>query len=74
MSEAEKIIGRIIALVEVAEETVERAKKSGDRYTVDMAKATAYDHIKGILEEGEYEILGNDNTRGNIHSFFRGSL
>ena len=55
MSEAEKIIGRIIALVEVAEETVERAKNSGDRYTVDMAKATAYDHIKGILEEGKYD-------------------
>ena len=53
MTESEKKIGRIKAIIEVADETVERAKTHGDKISVDMAKATAYDHIKRIVEEVE---------------------
>lgn len=53
MTESEKKISRIKAIIEVADETVERAKRNGDNYSVDMAKATAYDHIKRIMEEVE---------------------
>lgn len=50
---SEARIGRIKAIIEVADETVERAKTHGDKFSVDMAKATAYDHIKRIVEEVE---------------------
>jgi len=51
MNKAEMTLGRIDAVIEAADEIVERAKVSGDRYSVDMAKSTAYDHIKQIVEE-----------------------
>lgn len=44
---------RIKAIIEVADETVERAKTHGDKYSVDMAKSVAYDHIKRIMDEVE---------------------
>ena len=50
---SEARIGRIKAIISVADETVERAKTHGDKFSVDMAKATAYDHIKQIVEEVE---------------------
>lgn len=50
---SEARIGRIKAIISVADETVERAKTHGDRYSVDMAKSVAYDHIKQIMEEVE---------------------
>ena len=53
MTETEKKISRIKAIIEVADETVERAKTHGDKFSVDMAKATAYDHIKRIMDEVE---------------------
>ncbi len=53
MTESEKKISRIKSIIEVADETVERAKTHGDKFSVDMAKATAYDHIKRIVEEVE---------------------
>ena len=53
MTESEKKSSRIKAIIEVTDETVERAKTHGDKYSVDMAKATAYDHIKRIVEEVE---------------------
>ena len=53
MTESEKKISRIKAIISVADETVERAKTHGDKYSVDMAKSTAYDHIKRIMEEVE---------------------
>ena len=53
MTESEKKIGRIDAVIEAADETVERAKRNGDKYSVDIAKSVAYDHIKKIVEEVE---------------------
>lgn len=53
MSDKEKLLGRIKAIIEVADQTVERAKKNGDRMSVAMAKEVAYDHIKRIAEEKE---------------------
>lgn len=50
---SEARIDRIKAIISVADDTVERAKTHGDRYSVDMAKATAYDHIKRIMDEVE---------------------
>ena len=50
---SEARIGRIKAIISVADDTVERAKTHGDKYSVEMAKATAYDHIKRIVEEVE---------------------
>ena len=53
MTESEKKISRIKAIIEVADDTVERAKTNGDKFSVDMAKSTAYDHIKRIMDEVE---------------------
>ena len=53
MTESKKKISRIKAIISVADETVERAKTHGDKFSVDMAKATAYDHIKRIMDEVE---------------------
>lgn len=53
MNESDKKLCRIRAIITVADETVERAKRNGDKFSVDMAKATAYDHIKRIVEEVE---------------------
>ena len=53
MTESEKKIGRIEAVIEAADETVERAKTHGDKFSVDIAKSVAYDHIKRIFEEVE---------------------
>lgn len=51
MSEVEKVLGRIKAIIEVADQTVERAKVHGDKISVAMAKEVAYDHIRRIVEE-----------------------
>lgn len=51
MNTFEMQIGRIQAVLYAAEEVATRAKKHGDRETVLMAKETAYDHIKGIVED-----------------------
>lgn len=53
MNKAEMILGRIETVIEVADETVERAKTHGDKFSVDIAKSVAYDHIKRIFEEVE---------------------
>lgn len=53
MNKAEMILGRIEAVIEVADDTVERAKTHGDKLSVDMAKSVAYDHIKQIMDEVE---------------------
>lgn len=53
MTESEKKISRIKTIIEVADETVERAKRNGDKYSVDMAKSVTYDHIKQIMDEVE---------------------
>lgn len=50
---SEARIGRIKAIISVADDTVERAKTHGDKYSVDMAKSVAYDHIKRIMDEVE---------------------
>lgn len=49
----ENKMNRIKAIIEVADDTVERAKTHGDKLSVDMAKSVAYDHIKRIMDEGE---------------------
>lgn len=51
MSEVEKVLGRIKAIIEVADQTVEKAKVHGDKISVAMAKEVAYDHIRRIVEE-----------------------
>lgn len=51
MNTAERQAGRIHAVISAAEEVISRAKPLGDRETVMMAKETAYDHIKGIMED-----------------------
>lgn len=53
MTESEKKISRIKAIIEVADDTVERAKTHGDKFSVDMAKSVAFDHIKRIMDEVE---------------------
>ena len=53
MTESEKKISRIKVIIEVADETVERAKTQGDKFSVDIAKSVAFDHIKQIMEEVE---------------------
>lgn len=47
-------IGRIEAVLYASEETIKQAKKAGDRETVIMAKETAYDHIKGIMDDPDW--------------------
>lgn len=44
-------IGRIEAVLYASEEVIKRAKQKGQRDTELMAKETAYDHIKGIMED-----------------------
>lgn len=53
MNKAEMILDRIEAVIEAADETVERAKTHGDKFSVDIAKSVAYDHIKRIMDEVE---------------------
>lgn len=51
MNDMEMQIGRIQAVLYASEEVITRAKRTGDRETVMMAKETAYDHIRGIMED-----------------------
>lgn len=51
MNDMEMQIGRIQAVLYASEETIKRAKQEGQRDTELMAKETAYDHIKGIMED-----------------------
>ena len=51
MTEAEKQIGRIRAVLEAAEDVIAGARISNSRDTIAMAKETAYDSIKGIVTE-----------------------
>ncbi len=44
-------IGRIEGVLYASEETIKKAKQKGQRDTELMAKETAYDHIKGIMED-----------------------
>ena len=50
MNDMEMQIGRIQAVLYASEEVVKRAKRTRDRGTELMAKETAYEHIKGIME------------------------
>ena len=54
MTDCERQLGRIKAVLSASEEVLERAKVSGDKYTIMMAKETAYDHIKGIADSVDY--------------------
>lgn len=51
MKSFETQIARIKAVIGAAEEVAVRAKRLGDKNTELIAKETAYDHIKGILED-----------------------
>lgn len=44
-------IGRIDAVLYASESTIAKVKEHNDRSTILMAKETAYDHIKGIMED-----------------------
>lgn len=54
MTDSEKQIGRIKAVLSATEEVLERARVYGDQHTEMMAKETAYDHIKGIADSVDY--------------------
>ena len=47
-------LGRINAVLYASELTITKAKEYNDRSTILMAKETAYDHIKGIMEDPSY--------------------
>jgi len=51
MSTEEKLIGRIKALLEASEEVIKSAGKFNNIEVVHMAKETAYDRIKGVIED-----------------------
>lgn len=50
----EVILGRIIAIMNAAEDVIERAKACNDVSTIMMAKDTAFDHVSGILKDPAY--------------------
>ena len=54
MTEAEKQIGRIKALMGASEDVIRSARKYGNNEVIAVAKDTAYDHIRGILFEPGY--------------------
>ena len=54
MSDEEKMIGRIKAVLYASEIVVNEAKPKGVRDAVIMAKETAYDHIVGIINDPSY--------------------
>ena len=54
MSDAERMTGRIMAVINASEEVIAMAKKYGNIDTVRLAKETAYDHIKGIADDIGY--------------------
>lgn len=54
MTEAERQIGRIKALFEASEELITSARKYGNAGAISVAKETAYDHVKGIIEDVGY--------------------
>ena len=54
MTTTEKQIGRMKAVLHASEEVIERANEHRDRNTLLMAKETAYDHFKAILEDADF--------------------
>ena len=54
MTTEEKLIGRIRAILGASEEVISSARKYNDINVVGIAKETAYDRIKGIIEDPEY--------------------
>ena len=56
MTNAELQLGRITAIIEAANSVIEQAQKNTiyHRDTIAMAKETAYDSIKGIIEDPAY--------------------
>lgn len=52
MTDDEKIVSRIRAIMSASEETVAKLNKyRNDREDILLAKEVAYDHIKGVLED-----------------------
>ena len=54
MIRAERQVERMRAVINASEGVIERAKEQRDRNTLLIAKETAYDHLKGILEDADY--------------------
>jgi hypothetical protein len=54
MTDEERQIGRIKAVLYASEEVVEKAKKVGLKDTIQQAQEIAYEHIKGIIEDAAY--------------------
>lgn len=54
MTVEEKQIGRIKAILGASEDVIVKARKFRNDGVVSVAKETAYDHIKGILEDVGY--------------------
>lgn len=56
MTNAEMQLGRITAIIEAANGVIEQAQKNTiyHRDTITMAKETAYDSIKGIIDDPAY--------------------
>lgn len=54
MSNEEKMIGRIKAVLGASEDVIAYAKPKGQLDTVLRAKEIAYDHIVGIINDPSY--------------------
>lgn len=54
MTNEEKQIGRIKAVLYAAEEMIKHAKSHSDKETIIAAKEVAYDHILEIVEDVAY--------------------
>ena len=54
MNVSERQIGRMKAIIEATEDVLEKARKYDNKGVVSLAKETAYDHIKGIIEDPGY--------------------
>ena len=54
MTDAEKQIGRISAVLYASEEVIKCANKHGESRAKQVAIETAYEHIKGIVEDVSY--------------------
>lgn len=54
MTVEEKKIGRIRAVLSASEEVIGRAKKVNQKDVISIAMETAYEHIKGIIDDVSY--------------------
>ena len=54
MNDAERQIGRIKAIMEASEDVITRAKEYGNTGAITVAIETAYERVKGIIDDPGY--------------------